>query len=733
MHELETLGRAFSGSLLAMALLDLDGRWLDVNPALCRLLGRTPEQLVGHSVLDVTHPEDRAASRERASRLAGAEAELTFEKRYLHADGSTVRARVTSTIVRDDDGRPQAIFSQLEDVGAEVEAKRIAELRLTQHMAVAHLGQLALAQNDLAMLFDAAVQVVAATLSATHAALAPLEPDGRLRLATAVGWPTGSLIDVATDGGQAAFTLATGEPVVVEDLEAERRFSTVAVCAAGAASGMSVVVAGEGDQPFGVLSMHSTERRAFSTDDVAFLTSVANVLTAAIRREAAARALRHQSLHDPLTRLPNRALLLDRLRQGLARARRDCTTLAVLFCDMDDFKHVNDSLGHDAGDRLLAALAPRLQAALRATDTLARFGGDEFVVLCEGLREAPEVLVVADRLLAACAAPIDVGGVEFLPTVSIGIALAPPQCPADPEALLRDADVAMYGAKSRGKGRYEIFDARMRAQTLERIALIGDLRRAIPNGELELVFQPVIGLAEREVVGLEALVRWRHPEQGVLTPDAFIGLAEDNGLIHELGRWVIDAAAGHAARWRRECTPVLEHATVGVNVSWRQLAHGTLVEDVRTALDAHGLDPASLVVEVTETSLMGDPERSRTVLSALRELGVALALDDFGVGQSSLSVLRDFDLDLIKLDRTFLSGGGEWAIVRAVCEMARSLDLRVVAEGIEGLEQAEQARAMGADYGQGWLYCRPAASPAIEAAVLELARALQHGHVTPVA
>jgi diguanylate cyclase (GGDEF)-like protein/PAS domain S-box-containing protein len=892
---LETLGRAFAGSLVGMAVLDLDGRFAEINPALCRMLGRTPDELLGRSVMDVTHPDDAEASARRVAVLPHRSEVVTFEKRYLHADGSVVHARVISSVAFGDDGRPQAIFSQIEDVTArrsaeeallagfsadvtgsivrdgdgrplhvitqlqdvsaqrrlreaerrfrgafedagvpmalidldlqvlkvnaalcelfghseqnllasnaravlhpdeigraeqsvgdllegghrsyrrdaryvhadgrlirtsitaslvrdddsepeyvvvqildvtaERDAQSTAELRLAQQTAVAWLGQRALQEHDQSALFETAVSLVAATLGASHGGLVLVGPGGEIRPATTIGWPAETPIAADPAASQVAYTLAHGA-VIVDDVATERRFETVQLRAQGLASGMSVVVAGESQQPYGVLAMHSAERCAFSQDDRAFLTSVANVLTGALQRDAAARDLRHQSLHDPLTHLPNRALLLDRLRQGLARARRDGSTLAVLFCDLDDFKVVNDSLGHEAGDRLLATLAPRLQAVLRSTDTLARFGGDEFVVLCEGLADASEVVAVAERLLEACAAAADLGGTEFVPTASIGIAIAPPGAAVEPDALLRDADVAMYGAKRHGKGRYELFDARMRADTLERIALISDLRHAAARGELAVVFQPVVSLERRTVSGLETLMRWHHPERGLLMPDQFIRLAEDNGLIHEVGRWVLNEAVRHAAAWERAGTPVLRDAVVGVNVSWRQISHGTLVEDVTAALAEHRLDPRRLCLEVTESVLMEDPERSHRTFAELRQLGVALALDDFGTGHSSLSVLREFALDFIKLDRSFLAGKVDWSIVRAVCEMARSMDLLVVAEGIERVEHAERAHELGADFGQGWLYARPVAPDDLGPAMVALAGALRRGDVAPVA
>jgi diguanylate cyclase (GGDEF)-like protein len=508
----------------------------------------------------------------------------------------------------------------------------------------------------------------------------------------------------------------------------EHRFDGSALARLGVSSGMSVAVAGESGEPHGVLSVHSTELRAFTTDDIAFLASVANVLTGAIRRAAAARDLRHQSLHDPLTQLPNRALMLDRLRQGIGRLGRDGSTLAVLFCDMDDFKYVNDTLGHDAGDRLLAQLAPRLRGALRTTDTLARFGGDEFVMLCEGLADPAEVVAVADRVLAACAQPIDLGGTEFVPTASIGIALADASTCTEPEELLRDADVAMYRAKTRGKGRYELFDATMRQQTVERVGLLGDLRRAATRGELRLVFQPVVSLRRREVSGVEALVRWQHPERGLLAPDQFIALAEDSGLIDEVGAWVIDEAVRQTAAWQRAATPGLSGIMCGVNVSWRQLSSGTLLGTVRSALERHGLDPAFLCAEVTESAVLEDPERALEALDALGALGVHLALDDFGTGQSSLGVLRNFPFNALKLDRSF-AAAGNWDIVRAVAQMARSLNLLVIAEGIERCDQDQAATSLDCDFGQGWLYGKAVSATQLEEQMGELTARLQLRHV----
>jgi diguanylate cyclase (GGDEF)-like protein/PAS domain S-box-containing protein len=725
-HDVEARFRgAFVVSAVPMLVHAICAEILLVNDAFCDLLGAGAEDLIGRDCTDFVGAAEIEPLRAELRRmLRGEGRRLHRQVRCLRADGRPVWTRMTSSLVRDAEGRPSYVVTQMEDITAEREATRMAQLRMSQQTAVAWLGQRALTEDDLDALFDAAVGVVAATCEAPYTALALRDGDG-LRMAARFGWPPHSdAISLDPRSSHAAYALHTGTPVIIDDFAAEQRFDSSALLGFGVSSGMSVAVAGESGDPYGVLNVHATEPRAFATDDIAFLSSVANVLTGAIRRAAAARDLRHQSLHDPLTQLPNRALMLDRLRQGIARSRRDGSTLAVLFCDMDDFKYVNDTLGHEAGDRLLAQLAPRLRGALRTTDTLARFGGDEFVMLCEGLADPAEVIAVADRVLTACAQPIDLGGTEFVPTASIGIALSDTATCTDPEALLRDADVAMYRAKTRGKGRYELFDATMRQQTVERVGLLGDLRRAVARDELRVVFQPVVSLRRRRVSGVEALVRWQHPQRGLLTPDHFIALAQDSGLIDEIGAWVIDEAVRQTAQWQRRQTPGLTDVMCGVNVSWRQLSSGMLLETVAAALERHGLDARYLCAEVTESAVLEDEERARDALDGLSRLGVHLALDDFGTGQSSLAVLRNFPFDALKLDRSF-AAAGDWDIVRAVTQMARSLNLLVIAEGIERADQEDGATALDCDFGQGWLYGRAVPASELEALVQPLTQQLR--------
>jgi predicted signal transduction protein with EAL and GGDEF domain len=350
------------------------------------------------------------------------------------------------------------------------------------------------------------------------------------------------------------------------------------------------------------------------------------------------------------------------------------------------------------------ALGPRLQAALRANDTLARFGADEFVVVCEDLDDPEEALAVADRLLEAVATPCTVAGHTVRQTASIGIALSQgAEADADAEALLRDADLAMHRAKLAGKGRYEVFAHAMRELALDRVALLNDLDRAIAQDELSLVFQPIVRLDDGALHAAEALVRWHHPERGTIMPEEFIGLAERTGRIAELGRWVLREAAREAARW-----PSL---IVGVNASRLQLSAPGFVDDVARVLGEFGIVPGRFTIEVTETALMEDPAQAEATLQALRDLGVRIALDDFGTGYSSLSSVSDFPLSTLKLDRAFLADhrpeSQRWSIVRAVLDMARTLDLDVVVEGVETHAQRIALSELGAVHGQGFLFSRP--------------------------
>jgi diguanylate cyclase (GGDEF)-like protein/PAS domain S-box-containing protein len=411
--------------------------------------------------------------------------------------------------------------------------------------------------------------------------------------------------------------------------------------------------------------------------------------------------LTHQAFHDPLTGLANRALFSDRTDHAM-RQRREERRLAVLFLDLDDFKTVNDSLGHVAGDLVLRAVADRLAACLRDGDTVGRLGGDEFAVLVEDA-DSSDTQTVAGRILGAFADPFEVAGRQVRLSASIGVAFGANATGAD--ELMRNADVAMYTAKGRGKGRVELFEAAMHAAIVTRLELRGDLEHALERGELRLRYQPVQDLGAGSLHSFEALLRWRHPGRGEVAPDDFIPIAEETGLIVPIGRWVLEQACRQAQAWRESGHP---HIAVSVNLSSRQLQEHELPTWVAESLASTGLPAANLVLELTESSLLQDEDG---LLQQLSALGVRLALDDFGTGYSSLSYLARFPIDLLKIDRTFIADVGtpreNTALLRSVIQLASAMKLRTVAEGIERAEQLERVRELGCDYGQGFLFARP--------------------------
>jgi diguanylate cyclase (GGDEF)-like protein/PAS domain S-box-containing protein len=424
----------------------------------------------------------------------------------------------------------------------------------------------------------------------------------------------------------------------------------------------------------------------------------------------------HQAFHDSLTGLANRALFRDRVEHALERRARTGTDPAVIYLDLDGFKHVNDGLGHEAGDNLLREVATRLEAIVRSGDTVARLGGDEFAILVEQSSHVQiEAEAIAERVLQTLIAPIDVGGHEVTLSASMGIAVADPDSSAS--QLLRDADIAMYQAKTSGKGRWVRYDPTMRATAIVRLQLENDLAGVIANHQLRVVYQPVVALDTERIVGFEALLRWDHPELGTVAPERFIPIAEETGMIIPIGEWVLDQACATAAEWiARHQTPL----TMAVNISARQLASPDLVDQVRRALRTTGLSPRSLVLELTESTLVQDADLAAARLHELRDLGVRLAIDDFGTGFSSLSYLRQFPVDILKIDQSFIGTINETeslpALVRGLLELGRTLHLETIAEGVERPVQRDQLREEHCGFGQGFLFARPL--PAEEAEIL---------------
>jgi diguanylate cyclase (GGDEF)-like protein/PAS domain S-box-containing protein len=417
--------------------------------------------------------------------------------------------------------------------------------------------------------------------------------------------------------------------------------------------------------------------------------------------------LTHQAFHDPVTNLANRALFSDRVEHALMRSQRGFPDIAVVFIDLDDFKTVNDSLGHAAGDEVLQEVARRLRIAVRPTDTVARFGGDEFAVLLEGVNDSGQAADAAARILHALELPYEIDGKQVFPRASVGICLVDREN-AVPEAaeLLRNADVAMYMAKRDSKGSYRVFEPAMHERVVERLELRAELQNAIEAGELELYYQPVVRLAEHEILGVEALLRWQHPTRGTIPPNQFIPLAEETGLIIAMGRWVLNEACREGvalhSRFARK-----QPLGISVNLSVRQLQSDSIISDVRCALETSGLPPEALVLEITESVMLSDTDFAVQRLQDLKALGVRLAMDDFGTGYSSLSYLSRFPVDILKMDRSFVGTGENAALQSAIIALGASLDLDVVAEGIELEEQERSLHDLGCEIGQGFLFAKP--------------------------
>jgi len=425
--------------------------------------------------------------------------------------------------------------------------------------------------------------------------------------------------------------------------------------------------------------------------------------------------LRQQAFHDALTGLANRALFQDRVHHALSRRAGEFKTLGVIFIDLDNFKTINDSLGHSTGDLLLKQAAQRLVSCLRSFDTASRLGGDEFAVLVDDTRRYDDVPQVADRITRAFRDPFTVDGREILATASVGVALAMADQTA--EGLLRNADLAMYLAKSRGRGQAALFEPSMHAAALDRLQLQSDLRHALERDELDVVYQPVHALDSQRLVGAEALVRWMHPTRGPIQPATFVPVAEDTGLIVPIGRWVMERACHDAARWRALGDDHV-HLQVSINLSSRQIPDPGLFADVQQALRKPGLPAQAVVLELTESILLEHTAQAMSLLNRLRSLGVQLAIDDFGTGYSSLSYLHRLPIDILKIDRAFVeplgTGTGAAKLIRAIVSLGESMSLKTVGEGIESAQQAMHLRALGCDYGQGFLYGMPMLSGELE-------------------
>ena len=695
------------------------GRWRYVSPQVEEILGYSPEEWMADPGLwaERLHPDDRERALEQETRKSAREGGgPPIDYRMITREGSVVWILDEAVLEPDVEGT-QVWHGVLYDITerkiAEQELKRAA----AQQAAVARLGRYALQDGDPARLAKQAVPLMTEIQGVEAACVWEAGREGRrlhLRAGLEERDSGAERRASAARDSHAGAALESGLHVIVDDWSSERRFSMPpALRVLGVRSSLAVPIAGK-DRPYGVLDIHSTEPNHFTPQDVHFVQASANVLADALERHAADEALRHRVLHDSLTGLPNRLSFVDSLRDALQRGLASGSPVGILFLDLDHFKLINDSIGHHAGDDLLQAVAPRLRAHLRPGDIVARFGGDEFGILVDRLTDEEEAMAIADRVAGAFSGPYSMGGADHFVTASIGIAVARPtgREPVDAELLIRDADAAMYRAKERGRGRCEVFDAEMRARAVHRLETERELRHALGRDELELHYQPLVALGSGEIVGLEALVRWNHPERGLLDPSEFVSIAEDSGLIEPIGRWVQETACRQALGWH-DLRPDQRPLDVAVNLSARQVAHRDLADSVREILARTGLDPVNLRLEVTESVLVEESASATATLEALSEIGVRLVLDDFGTGYSSLAYLNRFPFDALKIDRSFVEGLGveqeRTAIVEAVIGMAQALSLDAIAEGVENEAQLSELRRLGCDFAQGHLFSRPLA------------------------
>jgi diguanylate cyclase (GGDEF)-like protein/PAS domain S-box-containing protein len=675
------------------------------NTQYAAFFGFSVERILGKHLSEVIGAQSYAKTVVQFQRVLDGES-LTYERAHLCVDGKTRHIRVAFAPDRDADGIVKGSYALATDVTAYREAEDAIRTHALRQEAIAIYGQYALETRDIDKLIANAAAISTSGLDVTHSAVYRLSgtADPLLQIA-GVGWRVDAPACVDRDSSTGRALLA-GTPVIIDDVrDSGDSLAPAHVIAEGLCSGIEVVIP-TAEGAFGVIGAYSRESSRFSKDDASFLMAIATSLGTAIGRKRAEERLAYVAQFDSLTGLPNRTLFRDRLSHAMTRAERGGSQLALMLLDLDRFKEINDTLGHRAGDRLLQAVAERLTAVLREADTVARLGGDEFTVILEDAESVDAVTLVAEKVVGALARPFPLDDQEYFLTVSAGITMYPSN-PGDIETLIMNADVAMYDAKDRGKNNFQFYRAEMNAMKQERLSLEGQLRRAADRGELFIQYQPQTDLKTNRVVGAEALLRWRHPELGLIEPNRFIPIAEQTNLILQIGKWVLHHACAQNVAWQRAGMPRIR---VAVNVSARQF-RAELLETVATVLEQTGLAPDCLELEITEGLLIEDPDAASAVLTQLKALGVHVAIDDFGSGYSSLSYLKHFPLDSLKIDRGFVRDlsfdPDDASIARAIIALGHSLELKVIAEGVETPQQLAFLRDHHCDVVQGFLFGAP--------------------------
>lgn len=704
---------AFTRGVLEAALdaiisVEPDGTIIGFNAAAERMFGRSREDVIGKSATEtLVAPHDREAYRYALAELAVASAGEPAGRRYhfdgVRADGSIFRAEISVSVLP---GKLARFTGHVRDVSDDVRAEAERRRRAAEHDAIAALTRSALAGEDVEHLMDRAVRAIVELLDADEAQAWEVVGDGRSAVlrrehGLARGDDGVELVD--------ARVFPFDRPVSQVDVAAEQGELAESWRRRGVVEAVIARV-GDADSPDGALTVLRRAARPFADDDRGFVETMANVLAAAIGRKRAEAEILRGATHDALTDLPNRQLFTSLVDQALRRSARDEEPVIVIAIELARIRRVNETLGHHVGDAVVGAAAKRLEA-LPAVDTVARISGEEFALLRRGGQT--EAMATAGEAIEAVAEPLRVSEVEVAVDAAVGVVIS--RGAGDAAALLRDADVALYAAKESGSGDICVFEEAMRGRVDRLASIERDLRRAVEREELRLAYQPIVSLTDGRVVGVEGLLRWEHPEHGLLEPDAFISLAEETGLIVRMGRWALREACLQLRRWR---DAGIDPGYVAVNVSGRELADERIATEVIDAVRAAAIPPRQLVLEVTESILMAQNAAPLATLQRLRDAGVRVVLDDFGVGYASLGYLKRFPIHGVKIDRSFVAGIAEDAadrhIVGAVVGMAAALGLNVVAEGVESVEQSRWLRRLGCALGQGYVFAPPAPGPEVD-------------------
>ena len=704
----------FDNAAVGITTVDLRGIITEVNEKFLDMLGHTREELLGRNVADITFPEDRAHGLRSAEEAMHDAAAVVAEQRFVCRDGRVLWVRRTVSAILGKDGKPDYLVNVVEDIAD----RKQEELRRTMEHAVTR----ALAGEDsLVKLFPVVIRDICQNMGWEFgvAWVWDREVQG-LKVCATWGADAPEVQEFVADSMQRTIkpkageqlglirrTYSAGEAVWISNVSPAQGFRRANLIWSAGLRGAFAFPLLRGTEVVGVMEFyhrgtHEPEKALIGTAQ-----SIGRQIGQYMGRREAEEALKFVAGHDGLTRLPNRMMFNQRLEHALALAQRGGNQLAVLFIDLDRFKVINDTLGHEAGDALLCEVAERLKGQLRTTDTVARLGGDEFVVLIENVTDPVYVGSLANKLITALSASFVLAGGEYSVTASIGVSTYPDDG-GDVQTLLKHADIAMYRSKEQGRNTFQFYSAQMNVHSVERLTLESGLRRALERGELLLHYQPIIDLRTRHITGMEALVRWQHPDSGLVPPSQFITIAEETGLIVPIGAWVLDTACATQSAWNELGLPRI---TMSVNLSPRQFLYGDLVRDIERLIAKPGHAADSLKLEITEGMVMQNPKRAILLIRTLKEMGLKIAIDDFGTGYSSLAYLRRFPIDTLKIDRSFIldtpADSGAVAITQAIIAMAHNLGLDVTAEGVETAEQFEFLLQHGCDQMQGYYFSPP--------------------------